>query len=74
MGRAQVQDFNSFNGNAWSLYWEYVANVLYALVFRFLPLAALAVLTGVAALGTLDLTLNLNLTGLLDGRIGAPLR
>lgn len=66
------QDFNSFNGNAWSLYWEYVANVLYALVFRFLPLAALAVLTGVAALGTLDLTLNLNLTGLLDGRIGAP--
>lgn len=34
--------------------------------------AALAVLTGVAALGTLDLTLNLNLTGLLDGRIGAP--
>lgn len=29
-------------------------------------------LRGVAALGTLDLTLNLNLTGLLDGRIGAP--
>lgn len=29
-------------------------------------------LRGVAALGTLDLTLNLNLTGLLDGHIGAP--
>ncbi len=66
------QDFNSFNGNAWSLYWEYVANILYAVFFRFLPTAALAILTAVAAIGTIDLTLNIDMFGLLDGRVGAP--
>lgn len=66
------QDFNSFNGNSWSLYWEYLANILYALVFRFLPTALLAVVAAVAAVGTLDITLNIDLFGLLDGRFGAP--
>lgn len=66
------QDFNSFNGNAWSLYWEYVVNILYALFFRFLPTAILAILTAVAAIGTIDLTLNIDMFGLLDGRVGAP--
>lgn len=58
------QSFNSFNGNIWSLYWEYAANILYALVFRLLPTAALAVVVGIAALGTLDLTLNLDVFGI----------
>lgn len=66
------QDFNSFNGNSWSLYWEYLANILYALVFRFLPTALLAVVAAIAAVGTLDITLNLDLFGLLEGRFGAP--
>ena len=66
------QDFNSFNGNSWSLYWEYMANILYALVFRFLPTALLAVVAVIAAVGTLDITLNLDLFGLLEGRFGAP--
>lgn len=60
---------NSFNGPNWSLTWEYIANILYALVFRFLPKWALAILVGVAAVCTLDLSLNLNLFGLLtEGR------
>ncbi len=66
------QDYNSFNGNSWSLLWEYVANILYAVFFRFLPTALLGVLLVVAALGTIDLTCNINVFGLLDGRIGAP--
>lgn len=66
------QDFNSFNGNSWSLYWEYLANILYALVFRFLPTAVLVVVTAVAAVGTIDITFNIDMFGLLDGRVGAP--
>ncbi len=58
------QDTNSFNGNIWSLYWEYAANILYAFFFRRLPLVALIVLTIFAGLGTLDLTLNIDVFGL----------
>lgn len=67
------QDFNSFNGNIWSLYWEYVTNILYVLVFRFLPTTLLCILTFVAALGILDLTLNIDLLNLFaSSRVGAP--
>ncbi len=66
------QDSNSFNGSIWSLHWEYVANILYAVLFRFLPTTILAILTAVAAIGTLDITLNINMFGLLEGRVGAP--
>ena len=66
------QDFNSFNGNSWSLYWEYVANILYAVFFRFLPTAVLVVLTVVAAVGTIDITFNIDMFGVLEGRVGAP--
>lgn len=60
---------NSFNGPNWSLTYEYVANILYALVFRFLPKWALAILVAAAAVCTLDLSLDLNLFGLLtEGR------
>ncbi|MBO7342950.1 MAG: acyltransferase [Alistipes sp.] len=65
-------DTNSFNGSTWSLQWEYIANILYALVLRFLPKAALIVLTAVAAMGTIDITFNLDMLGLLEGRFGAP--
>ena len=67
------QDFNSFNGNIWSLTWEYAANICYALFLRFLPTRLLVLLVLVAAAGTLDLTLNLDVLGAFSsGRVGAP--
>lgn len=56
---------NSFNGPNWSLTWEYLANILYALVFRHLSKTLLALLTAAAAFCTLDLCLNWNVFGLL---------
>lgn len=56
-------EFNSFNGPNWSLTFEYVGNILYALVFRRLPKVALAVLCACAAFLTLDLTLGLDVFG-----------
>ena len=52
------REMNSFNGPNWTLTWEYLANILYALVLRFLPKAALAILVALAAVCTLDLSLN----------------
>lgn len=37
------------NGPQWSLMFEYIANILYALVFRFLPKAVLAILVALRA-------------------------
>ena len=63
---------NSFNGPIWSLTWEYLANILYAILFRRLPNILLALLTGAAAFCTLDLCLNWNVFGLLtEGRDAA---
>ncbi len=56
---------NPLNGPSWSLMWEYIANILYALFIRRLPLLLLGILALCAAVPTLDLTLNLNLFGLL---------
>ena len=56
---------NSFNGPNWSLTWEYLANILYALVFRKLPKIGLAVLAAAAAFCTLDICLDWNVLGLL---------
>ena len=62
-------EMNSFNGPNWSLTWEYLANILYALVLRRLPRAMLALLVAAAAFCTLDLCLNWNVFGLLtEGR------
>ena len=62
---------NSFNGPNWSLTWEYVANILYALVLRKLPKIALAVLATAAAFCTLDICLDWNVFGLLtEGHAG----
>lgn len=64
---------NPLNGPAWSLQFEYIANILYAFIFRKLPNIALVVLAAVAGFCTLDLCLDLNVFGLLtpahDGRI-----
>lgn len=58
-------EMNPLNGPQWSLTFEYVANILYALVFRHLGKIALGVLTAAAAFCTLDLCLNWNVFGLL---------
>lgn len=57
-------EFNSFNGPNWSLTFEYIGNILYALIFRRLPKIALAVLCACAAFFTLDLTLGFDVFGL----------
>lgn len=53
------------DGPAWSLLYEYVANILYALVIRRFSKLLLGVFVAGAAVLTLDLTLNLDLFGLL---------
>ena len=63
------EETNPLNGPNWSLTWEYVANILYALVFRRLPNILLMLLVAAAGFCTLDLCLNMNVFGLLtDGR------
>ena len=56
---------NSFNGPNWSLTWEYLANILYAVVLRRVSKVLLAILSVAAAFCTLDICLNWNLFGLL---------
>ncbi len=51
------QEFNSFNGPNWSLTFEYIGNILYALVFRHLPTAVLGVLCTGSIFFTLDMAL-----------------
>lgn len=58
-------ELNSLNGPIWTLMFEYVANIFYALVLRHLPKLALGVLVALSAVLTADLTLRLNLFGLL---------
>lgn len=59
---------NPLNGPTWSLMWEYIANILYALFLRHLPKAVLTLLVAVSAVLTLDICLNLDIFGLLAGR------
>lgn len=59
------------NGPAWTLMWEYVANLLYALLFRHLPKFLLALFVLSAGVLTLDLSLDLDLFGLLAERRSA---
>lgn len=59
---------NPLNGPTWSLMWEYVANILYALFIHRLPKAVLGLLVGASAVLTLDICLNIDMFGLLAGR------
>lgn len=58
---------NPLNGPNWSLTYEYIGNILYALIFRKLPIAILALLCVCSAVLTLNLTLGWNLFGIFDG-------
>ena len=49
-----IRGFNEMyplNGPSWSLLYEYLGNILYAFVLRFLPTKILAVVVGLAAVG-----------------------
>lgn len=59
---------NPLNGSTWSLQWEYLANLLYALVFRHLSKIALTLCVIVFALMTLTLCLNIDIFGFLEAR------
>ncbi len=59
-------EMHPLNGPGWSLFYEYLANVLYALVLRKLATPALAVLVGLAA----GLLLHLGLTSAAGDVIG----
>ncbi len=59
---------NPLNGPVWSLQWEYLANILYALFVRRLSKTALAVCVALFAVMTLVLCLNIDVTGWLGAR------
>ena len=59
---------NPLNGPAWSLQWEYIANILYALFVRRFSKTALAVCVAVFAVFTIILCLNIDITGFLEAR------
>lgn len=61
-------EINAVNGNMWSLFFEYIANVLYALFIRHLPRRVLALLVAAFALLTVNLALNIDVLGVLTGR------
>ena len=52
------------NGPQWSLFFEYIANILYALVFRHLPKWGLAICVAVFGFFTLDFTLGWDVLGI----------
>lgn len=64
-------EINSLNGAAWSLMWEYVANILYALFIRRLGTLLLAVFVLVSAFLTVDLALDVDTFSMLELRDGA---
>lgn len=62
------KEINSLNGAQWSLLWEYVANIMYALFVRRFNNIILAVMVFLSAFLTIDLSLNLDIFGLLAVR------
>lgn len=61
-------EINSLNGASWSLLWEYIANILYALVIRHFSKLCLVIFVILSAFLTIDLSLNLDVFGLLSVR------
>jgi len=57
-------EVNSFDGPVWSLTFEYIGNILYAVLFRRLPKIGLAILLAGAGFLTLNITLGWDVFGL----------
>ncbi len=62
------EEINSLNGAGWSLYFEYFANILYALLVRHFSKLLLAVFVALSAVLTIDLSFDIDLFGLLGDR------
>lgn len=61
-------ELNALNGPTWSLMFEYIANILYALFIRHFSKKLLAAFVAASAFLTLDVALNLDVFGLLEAR------
>lgn len=61
-------EINSVNGAAWSLMWEYVANIFYALFIRRFTTKLLGVMVFLSAFLTVDLAMNIDTFNLLEAR------
>jgi len=59
---------NPLNGPAWTLQWEYIANILYALIIRKFSKVALGICVAIFAALTIILCLNIDITGFLEER------
>ncbi len=62
-------EINAINGNAWTLYYEYFANILYALVIRRFSRFWLTVFVILTSVLTFNLALNIDLFGLFGDRV-----
>lgn len=62
------REINSVNGAAWSLMWEYVANIIYALFVRRFSTRMLCVFVGLSAFLTVDLALDVDAFSMLEVR------
>lgn len=65
------QEINSLNGAAWSLMWEYIANILYALFVRRFSTKLLAATVVLSAFLTIDLAMNIDVFGMFAERTSA---
>lgn len=61
-------EMNSLNGASWSLTWEYIANIFYALVIRHFSKLLLGIFVVLSALLTIDITFNIDMFGMLENR------
>jgi len=59
---------NPLNGPAWSLQWEYIANILYATVIRHFSKTMLAIFLAFTAFLTLNLTMNWDIFNVFEPR------
>ena len=59
---------NPLNGPAWTLQWEYIANILYALFICKFSKTALGICVAFFAFMTIILCLNIDITGFLEAR------
>ena len=62
------KEINSLNGAQWSLMWEYIANIIYALFVRRFSKIILALFVFLSAFLTIDLAMNIDVFRLLEVR------
>ena len=61
-------EFNPLNGATWSLLWEYVANIMYALFVRRMSRIVLTCFVALGGVLTILLCLNVDIFGVLEAR------